>query len=112
MDVIQDSSFEEVELSTIITILDQDDLNVDSEISLFFALNRFAEKHGFRHDSVENSAEESQSIPQVNVEAGPSNRPDVAAPVQPQRVQEPSIRDAGEGFIFQDLKKFFGRNNS
>lgn len=97
MDVIQDSSFEEVELSTIITILDQDDLNVDSELSLFFALNRFAEKHGFRHDSVESgSADESQSIPQVNVEAGPSNRPDVAPQAQPQRVQEPSIRDAGE----------------
>lgn len=97
MDVIQDSSFEEVELSTIITILDQDDLNVDNELSLFFALNRFAEKHGFRHDSAENgNSEDSESIPQVNVEAGPSNRPDAPPPAQPQRVQEPLIRDAGK----------------
>lgn len=103
MDVIQDNSFEEVELSTIITILDQDDLNVDSELSLFFALNRFAEKHGFRHDSVESGAtEESQPIPQVNVEAGPSNRPDVPPP-QPQRVQEPTIRDAVKKIRFLTL---------
>lgn len=99
MDVIQDSSFEEVELSTIITILDQDDLNVDSELSLFFELNRFAEKHGFRHESSESgSGDESQSIPDVNVEAGPSNRPDVPV-AQPQRVQEPTIRDAGEFYV-------------
>lgn len=46
MDVIQDSSFEDVELSTVITILDQDSLNVDNELLLFFALNRYADKHG------------------------------------------------------------------
>lgn len=45
-DVIQDVSFEEVELSTIITILDQDALNIDSELDIFFAINRYAEKHG------------------------------------------------------------------
>lgn len=38
MDVIGDPSFEEVELSTIITILDQDALNVDNELALFLHL--------------------------------------------------------------------------
>lgn len=105
MDVIQDSSFEDVELSTIITILDQDDLNVDSELSLFFALNRYAEKHGFRHDSIENgSGDEAQEpeLPLVNVEAGPSSRPDQPPP-QPQRVQENNIRDAVKKIRFLTL---------
>lgn len=101
MDVIQDSSFEEVELSTIITILDQDDLNVDSELSLFFALNRFADKHGYRNENAEGvnaDADESQPIPQVNVEAGTSSQADVPPPAQPQqqRVQDSNIRDAGK----------------
>ena len=41
-----DSSFDDVELSTILTILDQDALNIESELNLFCALNRYAEKHG------------------------------------------------------------------
>jgi hypothetical protein len=105
MDVIQDSSFEDVELLTIITILDQDDLNVDSELSLFFALNRYAEKHGFRHDSNEGGgSEEQEEIPQVNVEAGPSSRPD-APPVVVVRNQEmsPTIRDAVKKIRFLTL---------
>lgn len=52
MDVIQDSTFEDVELSTIIEILDQDALNVDNELCLFFALNRYAEKHGLVNSGV------------------------------------------------------------
>lgn len=44
-DVLTDSSFEDVELSTILTILDQDDLVIDSELDLFLALVRYAEKH-------------------------------------------------------------------
>lgn len=51
MDVISDSSFEDVELSTILTILDQDALNVDSELNLFFAINRYAEKHGLNNQN-------------------------------------------------------------
>lgn len=103
LDVVQDSSFEEVELSTIITILDQDDLNVDNELSLFFALNRYAEKHGLRNDSESTGAiSEEAELPLVNVEAGPSNRPD--PPPQPQpRVQEPTIRDAVKKIRFLTL---------
>jgi len=112
-DVIQDQSFEEVELSTIITILDQDALNVDSELTLFFALNRFAEKHGLRHDNLEgngqspeeNAAGESQpeaapaeqeSI-DMEEEAGPSNRVNVVvAPTQavPQLQQQQQQQQA------------------
>ncbi|XP_059613997.1 BTB/POZ domain-containing protein 6-B-like [Phlebotomus argentipes] len=45
MDVLQDPSFEEVEMSTIFTILDQEYLSVDSELSLYYAISRYAEKH-------------------------------------------------------------------
>lgn len=100
MDVIQDSSFEDVELSTIITILDQDDLNVDSELSLFFALNRYAEKHGFRQDG--GGGDEAQEEPLVNVEAGPSSRP--PAEIQPpQQQQQSNIRDAVKKVRFLTL---------
>jgi hypothetical protein len=116
MDVIGDPSFEEVELSTIITILDQDALNVDNELNLFFAINRFAEKHGLRHDtenSEQNQNEESDQIEDVepiNLEAGPSNRPDPPQPVpvpqqqQVQRAQDiPTIRDAVKKIRFLTL---------
>lgn len=45
-DVLASPSFEEVELSTVLTILDQDCLNINSEMDLFLALVRYAEKHG------------------------------------------------------------------
>ncbi|KAG5670395.1 hypothetical protein PVAND_000663 [Polypedilum vanderplanki] len=110
-DVIQDSSFEEVELSTIITILDQDDLNVDSELSLFFALNRYAEKHGLRHDMNDNngsSTDEEMRTENLNEDdAGPSNRVDPPQQQQqqpnPQRVQESTIRDAVKKIRFLTL---------
>lgn len=117
MDVIGDPSFEEVELSTIITILDQDALNVDNELNLFFAINRFAEKHGLRHDNTDTAdqnitdeVEPAEQEPEINLEAGPSNRPD--PPPQPipqqqqpgQRVQEiPTIRDAVKKIRFLTL---------
>lgn len=115
MDVIGDPSFEEVELSTIITILDQDALNVDNELNLFFAINRFAEKHGLRHDNTENSDqnpnEESDQVDDVepiNLEAGPSNRPDppqqpVPQPQAPRVLDIPTIRDAVKKIRFLTL---------
>lgn len=116
-DVIQDPSFEEVELSTIITILDQDALNVDNELALFFAINRFAEKHGLRHDNTENpdqsQNEEVEPIEDqepINLQAGPSNRPDPPPPQQvPQQAQVqraheiPTIRDAVKKLRFLTL---------
>lgn len=45
-DVLASPSFEEVELSTVLTILDQDCLVINSEMDLFLALVRYAEKHG------------------------------------------------------------------
>lgn len=108
LDVIQDSSFDEIELTTIITILDQDLLTVDSELSLFFAVNRYAEKHGLRNDNLENSSnnEEQQDMPQVDIEPGPSNRPDQPAQQpqqQQQRAQELTIRDAIKKIRFLTL---------
>lgn len=46
MDVLTHTSFEDIELCTIMTILDQDFLSIDSELDLFLALARYAEKHG------------------------------------------------------------------
>lgn len=83
IDVVQDSSFEDVELSTIITILDQDVLNIDSELNLFWAINKYAEKHGLcssrtpepnqSNNEQEQPVGSPQSPPTVDVEAGPSN---------------------------------------
>ena len=120
LDVIGDPSFEEVELSTIITILDQDALNVDNELNLFFAINRFAEKHGLRHDNTDNpdqimsdDSERLEDPEPINLEAGPSSRPDpppqaVLQPPPPQnhvqRVQDiPTIRDAVKKIRFLTL---------
>lgn len=120
LDVIGDPSFEEVELSTIITILDQDALNVDNELNLFFAINRFAEKHGLRHDNTDNpdqimsdDSERLEDPEPINLEAGPSSRPDpppqaVPQPPPPQnhvqRVQDiPTIRDAVKKIRFLTL---------
>ncbi|XP_058442808.1 uncharacterized protein LOC131425173 [Malaya genurostris] len=82
MDVIQDSSFEDVELSTIVTILDQDVLNIDSELNLFWAINKYAEKHGLcasrNHETSQSSSEHEpvaspQSPLNLDVEASSSN---------------------------------------
>ncbi|XP_049822985.1 BTB/POZ domain-containing protein 6 isoform X3 [Aethina tumida] len=44
-EVLSESSFDDVELSTILTVMDQDELNINSELELFSALTRYAEKH-------------------------------------------------------------------
>ncbi|KAH1014259.1 hypothetical protein HUJ04_003122 [Dendroctonus ponderosae] len=44
-EVLAETSFEDVELSTILTILDQDVLNVKSELDLFTAVCKYAAKH-------------------------------------------------------------------
>ncbi|XP_060517199.1 BTB/POZ domain-containing protein 1-like [Cylas formicarius] len=41
-DVLSESSFEEVELNTILTVFDQDVLNISSELELFSAIARYA----------------------------------------------------------------------
>ena len=46
MEVIQEASFEDIEMNTFLTILDQDYLHIDNELDLFFALTRYAVKHG------------------------------------------------------------------
>lgn len=44
-EVLQESSFDDVELSTILTVFDQEDLNINSELELFSAITRYANKH-------------------------------------------------------------------
>lgn len=104
-DVIQDASFEEVELSTIITILDQDALNIETELDIFFAINRYAEKHGLLNQS--SGSEEGSSGEGVGPEPqpGPSNRDAAApAPANPPRHQDPlNIRDAVKRIRFLTL---------
>lgn len=41
-EVLKESSWEEVELATLLTVLDQDDLQINSEIELFTAVERWA----------------------------------------------------------------------
>lgn len=41
-EVLSESSFDDVELSTILTIFDQDVLNINSELELFTAVTRYA----------------------------------------------------------------------
>lgn len=44
-EVLLESSFDDVELSTVLTVFDQDELNINSELELFSAISRYASKH-------------------------------------------------------------------
>lgn len=46
-EILSDPSFEDIELSTLLTILDQEYLQINSELDLFMALTRYAEKHDY-----------------------------------------------------------------
>ncbi|XP_044752164.1 BTB/POZ domain-containing protein 6-like [Coccinella septempunctata] len=54
-EVLSESSFEEAELNTIITIFEQDELNIESELDLFSALQRYAVRHNLTIESVSNN---------------------------------------------------------
>lgn len=43
--MLSESSFDDVELSTILTVFDQDELNINSELELFSAITRYAARH-------------------------------------------------------------------
>lgn len=45
--MLSDPSFEDIDLSTLLTILDQEYLQINSELDLFKALTRYAEKHEY-----------------------------------------------------------------
>lgn len=47
--MLNDSSFEEVELNTVITVFSLDHLNIDSELDLFDAISRYAKAQDKRH---------------------------------------------------------------
>lgn len=48
MDILSDPSFEDIELSTLLTILDQEYLHIESELDLFNAIAQYADKHDYR----------------------------------------------------------------
>lgn len=52
-EVLTEPSFEDVELSTVLTVFDQDELNINSELELFAAISRYAARHnqGTAHTS-------------------------------------------------------------
>lgn len=53
---MEDPSFTDIEVTTLMAILDQDKLNIDSEMDLFNALLRFAnERSMFRDESIQNA---------------------------------------------------------
>lgn len=43
--MLLENSFDDVELSTVLTVFDQDELNINSELELFSAISRYASKH-------------------------------------------------------------------
>lgn len=47
MEVLADASFEDIELSTLLIILDQEYLHIESELDLFNAIAQYADKHGY-----------------------------------------------------------------
>ncbi|EZA57597.1 hypothetical protein DMN91_002406 [Ooceraea biroi] len=47
-EVLKESSWEEIELATLLTVLDQDKLQINSEIELFIAVERWAKAECFR----------------------------------------------------------------
>ncbi|XP_037810329.1 uncharacterized protein LOC119602725 [Lucilia sericata] len=60
-EVLADPSFMDIEMSTLMAILDQDKLNIDSELDLFNALLRFASERGmFRDESLQNNAQNAE----------------------------------------------------
>lgn len=46
-EMLADASFEDIQLTTLLTILEQDYLLIGSELDLFLALQRYAQKHEF-----------------------------------------------------------------
>ncbi|CAG9784696.1 unnamed protein product [Diatraea saccharalis] len=71
-EVLNDCSFEEVELNTVITVLSLDHLNIDSELDLFEAVVRYAKAHERR--GVERSAS-------PTVDSGPPSEKKSKSPV-------------------------------
>ncbi|XP_060801970.1 uncharacterized protein LOC106136881 [Amyelois transitella] len=104
-EVLTDSSFEEVELNTVIAVFSLDHLNVDSELDLFEAAVRYAKAQNRRHGDrsvspvVENGppsekrakspAPSTSTEKVVNVESSPENSPE--APAEPCKAGETPV---------------------
>ncbi|XP_055389899.1 uncharacterized protein LOC129618896 [Condylostylus longicornis] len=62
-EILADESFMEVELSTLLAIFSLDQLNIESELDLFKALNDYAIKHGYVSASKKNDDNSNQPGP-------------------------------------------------
>lgn len=47
MDILTNATFEDIELTTLLTILDQEYLHIESELDLFNAIVHYADKHEY-----------------------------------------------------------------
>lgn len=63
-EVLNESSFEEAELNTVITIFEQEELNIKSELELFNAISRYAARHNLTTDA-EHSNANAQNHPKI-----------------------------------------------
>ncbi|KAL3269936.1 hypothetical protein HHI36_008993 [Cryptolaemus montrouzieri] len=61
-EVLTESSFLEAELSTIINVFDQEELDISSELELFSALQRYALRHNLSAETISNNANNSPTI--------------------------------------------------
>lgn len=75
-EVLSESSFDDVELSTILTVFDQEVLNITSELELFNALTRYATRH---------NQSSGAKVPRLD---------GIASQPQEGYMQHPTIRDA------------------
>lgn len=116
-EVIEDPGFEDAELETVMTILDQNELNVDSEMVLFYGLKRYAEKqstnrsnasrsrscsvqeNGNSNESSEGDQQHQQYNEQEDEEPGPSREVDESR----EQNQRTFIRDALKKIRFLTL---------
>ncbi|CAH0557253.1 unnamed protein product [Brassicogethes aeneus] len=73
-EVLTESSFGDVELSTILTVLDQDELNINSELELFSALTQYAERHNHTSGA---KVPRLDGIGNVSSEGGNGSRPTI-----------------------------------
>ncbi|KAK9879530.1 hypothetical protein WA026_006601 [Henosepilachna vigintioctopunctata] len=61
-EVLAESSFEEAELNTVITVFEQDELDINSELELFSALQRYSMRHNVNAETSGNNSNNRPTI--------------------------------------------------
>lgn len=85
IEVLVNNSFYDVELSTILTIFDQEELNINSELDLFTAIARYASRHNQNNES-DNSGSSTSTANNVNAPNNGANNTTSSS--------SPTIKDA------------------